>query len=336
MTEDRFAVYIDQFELEAEWSIVPGDSGMNNTTRMIQAGNRRYVLREYNNHRDRGTVRLEHELLQALQKLDKPFQSPVPVAKRNGDTIAESPDGTLAALYIFIEGSRPNADNKAHIRSLGRAVADLMLALGRVSVSYSGPYSPYYEIEQVYGELTTDVLKSLAERHPQIQTVEVKLLELQKLREQSRDGWEHLKLLPRQWIHGDVNFSNAVAIGDEVVGLLDFEFCTVDVRAMELAVVITDLIAEEDQLAWEQVRCFCDGFCGSLHLTEQEMMAVPTLIKLRMLDVLLHFATRLEGRLDDASVLAGIIEQCHRICSWTGGHERELQQLFLNTLVRQT
>ncbi|GGG88372.1 phosphotransferase [Paenibacillus radicis (ex Gao et al. 2016)] len=335
MTEARFAVYIDQFQLGGEWSIVPGDSGMNNTTRMIRAGNRSYVLREYNNHRDKGTVLLEHELLQALQKLDKPFQSPVPVAKRNGETIAESPDGTLAALYVFIEGSRPSVTIQAHIRSLGRAVADLMLALGRVSVSYSGPYYPYYEIEQIYGGLTTDVLKSLVAAHPEIKAVEDQLMELQKLREQSRNEWEHLKQLPRQWIHGDVNFSNAVAIGDEIVGLLDFEFCTVDVRAMELAVVIVDLIADEDQLAWEQISCFCEGFSGSLHLTEQETMALPALIKLRMLDVVLHFVTRLSERLDDASVLARMIEQCNRICSWTGRHERELQQLFHNSLVRR-
>jgi thiamine kinase-like enzyme len=41
--------------------------------------------------------------------------------------------------------------------------------------------------------------------------------------------------LPVQIIHGDLHYDNVMVIGDTVSGLLDFEFCALDWRAMELA-----------------------------------------------------------------------------------------------------
>ncbi|WP_027091421.1 phosphotransferase [Cohnella thermotolerans] len=49
-----------------------------------------------------------------------------------------------------------------------------------------------------------------------------------------------LRKLPHQLIHGDINDSNLLAAPDaagKVAAVLDFEFCTRDLRAMEPAVV---------------------------------------------------------------------------------------------------
>ncbi|WP_173275692.1 phosphotransferase [Paenibacillus sp. NEAU-GSW1] len=334
MTKDRFAVYIEQYRFESDWSIVPGESGMNNTTVMIEAGSRKYVLREYNNHKDSGTVQFEHEILKALQQVDKPFRTPVPVPNSKGDTVSAAPDGTLAALYEFIPGNRPTMEKIAHIRTLGRAVSGLSLAFSQIKPKLAPAYSPYYELDQNYASVTDSEISSLQNDYAEIGQRAEKLSELLLHREQLRTRLSAIRDLPSQWIHGDVNFSNAVAAGDEVIGLLDFEFCTVDVRAMELAVVIVDLISEKESLNWERIDVFCSGYSGGGRpLTASEAELLPALILLRMLDVTLHFASRLLDKLDMPSTFGSIIDQASRVCEWTAANEKQLVELFYRRLV---
>jgi hypothetical protein len=42
-----------------------------------------------------------------------------------------------------------------------------------------------------------------------------------------------------QLIHGDLHYDNVMVVDDAVSGLLDFEFCAYDWRAMELAVALS-------------------------------------------------------------------------------------------------
>ncbi|MOA62930.1 hypothetical protein D3C78_1884940 [compost metagenome] len=67
------------------------------------------------------------------------------------------------------------------------------------------------------------------------------------------------------------------------------------------------------------------GYLTSLQLSEEEAERLPDLIKLRMLDVALHFAVRLRDGLDNANVLSGIIDQCAFGCSWINKHGEALR-----------
>lgn len=49
----------------------------------------------------------------------------------------------------------------------------------------------------------------------------------------------HLANRPLQLIHGDLHYDNVMVVGDSVSGVLDFEFCAYDWRAMELAVALS-------------------------------------------------------------------------------------------------
>jgi len=53
--------------------------------------------------------------------------------------------------------------------------------------------------------------------------------------------------LPHQLIHGDLNASNALA--DEagrICAILDFEFVTYDLRVMEAAVFLSDMVRSSE------------------------------------------------------------------------------------------
>lgn len=327
MTNEEIAEYVEQYPLVSGWVIEPGNSGMNNTTRMVLTDQGRYVLRIYNNHKDKPTVQLEHELLKALQHSEHPFQVPVPVANHEGDTVTVGPEGTLAAMYLYIAGERPTIDNTAHITSLGYAAAALTTALSKVEPQLKPIYQPYYKLEESYASLDRQSMQDIAASAEVLQERVSKFEALQRIRDNLGSAIASIEELPHQWIHGDLNFSNAVAAGDQVVGILDFEFSTIDVRAMELAVVIVDLITEDETLTMDRIRLFCEGYGSGLKLLEREINSLPVLLKLRMLDVTLHFASRWKEELDPADVLAGIVDQAHRVCEWVERNELGLKQL---------
>jgi Ser/Thr protein kinase RdoA (MazF antagonist) len=98
--------------------------------------------------------------------------------------------------------------------------------------------------------------------------------------------------LPQQIIHGDLHYDNVLcdaATGD-VTGLLDFEFCTMDWRAMEVAVCLSKYVGEEDP--FPLVDSFIDGYCEHGELTEAECRGLPDMINLRVLSNCVYFVGR--------------------------------------------
>ncbi|TCN01971.1 homoserine kinase type II [Paenibacillus sp. BK033] len=335
MKDIELAALIEQYRFDGQWKVVPGDSGMNNTTRMIKAGDERYVLRVYNNHRDRNIVALEHQVLFALDRQQPGFSVPVPVENRSRDTVSVLQDGALAALYRYIPGERPTVQHKEHIRSLGESAARVSKALRGMTISHKPIYDPYYLLEETYSSLIRHELPVILQSSEQfIARADKAAAIVNQVKDLSR-GLPAVKELPHQWIHGDLNFSNTVADGETIIGVLDFEFCTVDVRAMELVVAQIDFFKGEESEIWERLRLFCEGYGSIDKLTLAEVEVMPLLIKLRMLDVFLHFAGRYKEGLDDAALVAGFIDQTYQICEWVDRNEEQLLTLFRHELLKE-
>lgn len=332
MTDQELAPLIDQYPFRAEWTIVPGDSGMNNTTRMIQSGDDRFVLRVYNNHRDEDIVSLEHHVLFALSGQQTAFKVPLPIRNRAGETISRTKDGALAAMYRYIPGVRPTAQNPEHIRSLGETAAKLSAALQDMTITRKPMYDPYYSIEETYSSLIKEELPVIMQASELLTPMAQPAAEIEGQLKSLSDRLTSLKELPHQWIHGDLNFSNTVANGDSIIGVLDFEFCTMDVRAMEAVVALVDFFQGEASEILGKIRLFCEGYGKFGKLTIVEAEALPLLIKLRVLDVFLHFTNRFKEGLDEAPLLAGFIDSTSRICKWVDENEEQLVTLFRHEL----
>lgn len=315
-----FTPYLNEYVFQAPYTVEHNESGMNNTTRMIASGSERFVLRIYNNHNDANIVRLEHEVLNLLQAKELPFRVPAPVQNKRNDTITVAGDGKLAALFHYIEGDRPSAANAAHVLALGRTAGWLSAALSGIEPISKPLYSPYYLLENTYLSMNEKAFLSLADRSEALAARRVSLEELQRERQLLTEECETIAELPKQWIHGDLVFNNTVSRGDEIVGVLDFEFATVDVRAMELAVIAVDLIKPDDPSTAASLKLLFESYMEAFHLSELELGKLPFLMKLRLLDVALHFATRYRDGLDEEDVLCGIIDQSAYGCQWINEH----------------
>lgn len=283
-----------------------GASGWNNTTYFMKCGSERYVLRIYA-HGDSDKIKFEHVVLEALQRYPLGFKVPVPMRTLTGDSIVKVEDGSgrNACLFTYIEGLRPEDGDSRAAYSFGVSAGELVNALTHLQLDILPVYRPYYELQQSYPACSQEAVTHFCENPPEIfSDLQEPLRVLGHAYLEVGGRLDGLELLPQQLIHGDLNFSNLLvdeAHPQTVVALLDFEFCTRDVRAMEPAVIISGLLEQKGDK--EAIRQFWRGFNGKVQLTPAELSAIPLLMMLRKVDVFLHFMNRYLNRIDASDVL---------------------------------
>lgn len=293
---------------DGDWNILAGgESGWNNTTRYLSSGAETYVLRLYETHRDAGKIRFEHETLLALAAERLPFAVPRPVRDRTGETFFRLDDGSdrYGCLFAYIPGRRPDSAKPAAARAVGTAVGQLGSALARIRVNAEPAYPPYYEMDSAHPSCPPEKIAAFCERPPagfRSLAAELRMLHEEWLGFRSR--LPLLRGLPHQLVHGDINDSNLLAEEenpDAIAAVLDFEFCTRDLRAMEPAVALSGLL--DTEAADEAVPAFLEGYAAHAALDAPEREALPTLVKLRKLDVFVHFLGRLLDGVDGEETL---------------------------------
>lgn len=216
--------------------------GKNNTTRIIEADGRRYVLRVYETHRDEAKLRFEHAVLLALRERGrtggepKQLLTPVPQRTPDGETVARiggsGPDaGKLAALFGFLDGINPALETTEQLESLGRAAGLLGSMLRDIKLELPPAYRPYYEIEHTHPLCPPERVEAFCDAPPApfgelADELHVVAHAYRRLREQL----PALRRLPHQLVHGDLNASNVLAAvpDGEITAVLDFEFVTSD------------------------------------------------------------------------------------------------------------
>jgi homoserine kinase type II len=328
-----------------EWSVSSGSSGMNNTTQYIEVNRESYVLRIYETHRDETKVRYEHAVLLGLAKLALPFSTPIPVLAGNGESflrleMEEGQEvGKLACLFHYIAGERPDLEQVGQIESLGRATAQLALALQQLRLTLKPEYPAYYQLGLAgSATLFEGIVQFCQEPLEPFQQWRGELYRLGELLNLFAAEAPELQKLPHQLIHGDLNASNSLIGADQAVAaILDFEFTTMDLRVMEIAVCLSDLIAAEadsDQATWDKIEAYLRGYGSAAKLTLEEVTALPLLIQLRRLDVFVHFLGRYKNGIDSVSVVEEMIRSAIVMDQWLEVGGERLRVLGMEYLLK--
>lgn len=305
-----------------------GEKGWNNTTRFVECGGERFVLRVYETHRDPDKIRFEHEVLLRLTAAGLTFRTPVPQTTGDGETLVRLEDGSgrYACLFAYIEGTRPADKDLRPLRAFGAAAGELSAALADIRTDRKPAYRPYYELEQAYPLCEPDGVSAFCTAPPAaLSAVQSQLSLLSAAYNEISRETKCLRHLPHQLVHGDLNASNLL-VGtsepDSIEALLDFEFCTYDVRAMEAAVILSGLPQTDEQVTdcgatlpssvevlrsgtdrADPVFAFGESFRRHVRLEPAEIEAIPLLMRLRKVDVFLHFLTRYWEGTDGPEVL---------------------------------
>ncbi len=291
--------------------------GTNNEMFAVETRDGSFVLRVYANHADARRVRFEQAVLARLAQAGLPFALPVPLPTASGDLIARiagEGDGggaqvTLATLAPLLPGAHPDRGNLEQARTGGEALGLLDVALA---------YLPPMEVEGAVGWRSYG---DLAHCHPLVPDPRAAILELPVAAE-TRDRLartydallERIPVLygtlPRQLTHEDYAPDNLLMEGARVTAVLDFEFCALDVRAMDLTVALSWWPGERFGTGeeWPILRAVAGGYARHVTLTAEEARAMPTLYLLRAYTSLIH---RLGRWRQGLSPLEAVTERAH-------------------------
>lgn len=284
-----------------------GNGGWNNSTFFIENEERSCVLRIYNTHSDREKIEFEHAVLESLQQVQMSYMVPVPIKTETGETIVQTLDGSekYACLFEYIEGATPIEGCYPIAHSFGEAAGELSSVLAKIDPKVAPIYRPYYEFQQSYPNCTPEIVLDFCEQPRQeFHDLYKELHIIKAAYEDICHSLVGIEKLPKQLVHGDLNVSNLLVDLEhtsQVSALLDFEFCTQDIRAMEPAVIIPGLLGHDEEV--ETVRRFCIAYGSRVSLSPEEIAVIPLLMTLRLVDVFLHFMSRFLNGTDESSVL---------------------------------
>jgi homoserine kinase type II len=223
----------NQWTFLVEATFKPTSQGSSNTTYFVDTPNNRFVLKIYAATAEIAQIRYEHSLLTFLHSTDLPFAIPVPIRTSSGETfIAIEADGQSlnVALLPLLVGQPMNRRNLNQVQSAGFTLAKLHDLLSR------------FDTQGQFARLS--FWGSLKRIHPKIRDP----LTASQLLHLGREDRKHFDrflndaiavsphlyaTLPMQTIHGDYITPNILVESDRVVGILDFEFATRDLRLLD-------------------------------------------------------------------------------------------------------
>ena len=279
---------------------VPATSGTQNQTFRLDSGAGTWFLRVYRNTDDVERVRYEHSILMSLAERELSFRVAAPLKTKSGGTVGEVAGGP-AAVFPQLEGGRVERSSLAHARACGVALNELHVALRAIDLGDAPSTARFGELERIHsqvpdpwalpGELALE--KAVRGRLSEI---------LDRLRELVPGMYAGL---PQQLCHNDFRPGNLLMRGDEVGGVLDFEFAAPDLRAIDVCTCWFWLALRgwngSAGLDVATVRAFLDGYAesGRLPLTAEELSALPDLARLRGAVSLIHREGRRRAGLDE-------------------------------------
>jgi homoserine kinase type II len=300
--------------LSAHWPFIgsatmtPLHGGVNNTTvRVDVEDGRSFVLRIARGHANLARIRYEVAILDALARQSLPFDIPIPIRTGADEAcVVFEDDGlpAIATLTAFLPGTAPDPSDLALAELAGAALAQLDLALAQISP----PQGPDYAPRPLFGDLAgwhpavpdpLHLLDALAvapeDRRAIIALMERMRAEIPAL----------YATLPQQLVHADVDPSNCLAVEGRITALLDFEFCGWDLRVLDLAVTLTwwGIEAIETDTEWPILDRIGRGFSRHCRLSDAEIAALPTVMRLRDSASLIHRVGRFRQGIEPEAIV---------------------------------
>jgi Ser/Thr protein kinase RdoA (MazF antagonist) len=272
------------------WRAEPLTHGTNNLVQCVETPTGSYVLRIYANTSDEERLDFERSVLTQISKAGLPFALPTPLLTTDGASLlklAAEQERRLATLTPYIPGQPPDRDNLDQAIAAGGALGQLTLALATLDIPAEG--------------ISWRSSGDLARCHPLVPDPPAAFADLPLSNEKRHrliTGYAWLveripdlyATLPQQLAHEDFVPFNVLMEDARVTGVLDFEFCARDLRAMDLTVALTWWPVRRFGTGeeWPVIAAFTRGYARHLTLTDREIEALPLLFRLRGYTSLIH------------------------------------------------
>lgn len=318
-------VICDRWSLLAETRFEPTAQGSSNATYFVYTPDNQFVLKLYAATTETAQIHYEHSLLTFLQHT-VPFAIPVPIRATCGNTLIPiDVDGRLlnAALVPRLVGQPACRQNLKQVQAAGFALAQLHNQLIKFDPQGQLARLPFWGALDLIHPQVKEPLNI-----PQILPLGVseQMRLSQMLNEAIATAPDLYATLPIQTIHADYITPNILVEGDRVVGILDFEFATRDLR-------LFDYLSSLDQFAsfpWQEVqfadiiRAFSRGYRACSALTVAEMQAAISVWKLQRASALVYWTGRLIAGKGSRLQLVNAVMETLRFETWLESNQQQL------------
>lgn len=301
--------------------IKPTSGGVSNYMSYItDANDEKYVLRIYNNGKNSGRVKFEHELMNKIPT-NLPFATPKALPSlESGATHELLSSGDECCVFRVIPGALPKL---SCVKAIGVAAGVLNTALASISTDNPSQSPPYYDLYAVHHAMDREKFYEHIKSNSfddNREGVNKLVGYITRLENQLADYLK--KGLPEQLIHADLHYDNVLVLDGKVTGLLDFEYAARDWRAMELAICLSKYAGEPD--AFQYFEEFTEGFAEHGVLTAQEIEMIPDLIVLRILSNVVFFVGRTITGEDSPSSLTSRADAYSARIEWILGNKDKI------------
>lgn len=327
MSDDpNYAAALSAYPLAAPIEVValphPGNSTHNVG---VRSGDRDFVLRMYTTAPNVDAIHYEHRLLRWLAAAGLSFAVPSPLATRSGDTQVATDRGWYA-LFPKLAGARLDWRDPAQVQAFGSALGELHRTLAQYSTSIRPGVAPIGTWWVAHPWVSEPVILTPDDDELGIAAADSPVLDWWNA-ERSELGTlvaGHYSRLPWQVIHNDFIPNNTLYLAGRVTAILDWEFTTPDVRVLDVAIGLRNMLRVwELAEPWEIVQRFSRGYQRWVRLTDQEIAAVPWLMRLRNVWLVARRLQRVStGAVHTADLQR--IEDAREFGQWLGAHQERL------------
>lgn len=319
-------VIADRWSFLVEARFEPTPQGSSNTTYFVDTPEHRFVLKFYTSTTETAQIHYEHSLLTFLQHANLPFAIPVPICTACGETLISvkvNGQSLTVALLPCLIGQPMDRRNLDQIQSAGFSLAKLHHQLAKFDQQGKLARLPSWgDLGQIHPQirdpLTVPQMLNLGleeQRH------------LDRLLNEVIEVAPHLyTTLPVQTIHADYITPNILVENDRVVGILDFEFATHDLRLLDYFTSLSQFASFpwKEVLFEDIVRAFSKGYQACSFPTTIEMEAAISVWKLQNASSLIYWTGWLiEGKVSHQKVVNAVVETL-RFKPWLESNQRKL------------
>lgn len=320
----------EQWSFLSKAAFEPTKQGSSHAIYFVRTSDNRFVLKFYAATTETAQIYYEHSLLAFLQSTPLPFAIPVPIRTVSGETfVAVEVEGRFlnAALMPRLVGQLMSRRNLNQIQAAGFALAKLHDELAKFDSQGQLASLPFWgALERIHPQISNPLTV------PRLLGLELKdQRRFGQLLHEAIESAPHLYTkLPIQTIHADYITPNILVDGDRIVGILDFEFATRDLRLL-------DYFSSLDEFAsfpWKEsqfediVMAFSAGYRACSSLTVAEMEAAIAVWKLQRVSSLVYWTGwLLEGKSNRQKIVDAVMETL-RFETWLEFNQNRLLEVL--------
>lgn len=255
--------------------------GLTNYSQVLSVNNKKYIVRIYDKHsKNLERIKFEIELLTFLEQHKLSFKLPGFLIAKTEDRFVKLSNGQFGSVLHFIEGEVPDLTRISDVKEYGKTVGEISVAFQKFKSDLLIQDIKFYNIYKLHPLSNESSINHFLNQPPfEIDGNQLSIL-LNSFQDVKRNQ-SIIDGLPKQIIHHDILIFNLLIDSKtrKMNGVLDFDFASYDVRALELAICINHLLQFDDG-SLSNLELFLDEYSQHMRLTEEEIKWIPFLMQM--------------------------------------------------------